>query len=165
MRTYSKAIGCFALFVLCAAVWAQGPKKGTVKIQVVAEKEITVKGPDGEKVKKRVEAKKVLPGETVIYTIRYSNVGQEKADDVVISNPIPKHMIYRDGSALGADTVVTYSINHGKTFAQPDELEVKKDDGSVRLAGPGEYTAIRWTLTKSVLPGQSGSVTYSAVLK
>ena len=55
-------------------------------------------------------------------------------------------MEYLGGSAAGKGTVVTFSIDGGKTFDAPDKLFIKGKDGKSRPAEPKEYTHIRWAL-------------------
>ena len=90
---------------LSPEAWAQ-PK---VNISITAEKEVIVTE-NGKKVKKLVEAKDVVPGEEIIYTLSYNNAGSEAAINVVISDPIPTGTSYIPGSA-SAMGELTFSID------------------------------------------------------
>ena len=107
----------------------------------------------GEKELKRVQAAKVVPGEEVIFTVYYSNAGQETAENVFITNPIPKHMLYRAGTASGVGSVITFSVDGGKNYNVPDKLKILDNQGKERPAKPTEYTHIRWTFQKELPPG------------
>jgi uncharacterized repeat protein (TIGR01451 family) len=150
-------------FVANSAVWAQ--PKGNIELKAVAEVEMEVVNAKGEKELKRVPAASVVPGDFVIYTIYYANVGKEPADKVVIINPVPEHMRYEDGSASGEGTRITFSVDDGKTYELPEKLTVVDADGKMRPAKGSDYTHIRWTLQKSLAPEEKGIVNFRAQLE
>jgi uncharacterized repeat protein (TIGR01451 family) len=141
------------------------PEKGKVEVTVAAEKEIEVTGPDGKTVLQRVPAERVVPGDEVIYTITFINNGDEPAENLVVNNPIPEHMHYVTGSASDASSVITFSVDNGKTFDMPEKLEVQDADGNPVPAKPTDYTNIRWTINEPVAPKSSGEVSYRARLE
>src|SRR5512135_2756838 len=108
---------------------AQDAEKGKVELKMAAEKEVAVTGADGSKTMERVPAEKVIPGDLVIYTITYTNKGDKPAENLVVKNPIPEHMKYVDGSAAGENSVITYSVDKGKTYDVPEKLTVKDAKG------------------------------------
>lgn len=155
-------VAAFMLVAVPLAAWAQ-PK---VEISIKAEKEVTVTA-KGKQVKRRIAAKGIEPGEELIYTLNYANVGSEPAKDVVISDPIPAGTAYIPGSATETGEVA-FSIDKGKTFKKPTLLtyEVKGKDGKVqkRVASPEDYTDIRWTIP-SIAVGEKGSVSFTVKVK
>jgi uncharacterized repeat protein (TIGR01451 family) len=150
-------------FVPNSAVWAQ--PKGNIELKAVAEVEMEVINAKGEKELTRVPVTRVVPGDEVVYTLLYTNIGQEPADNVVITDPVPEHMIYTEGSASGADTVITFSVDNGATYDLPAKLKIVDADGKTRPAKGADYTHIRWTLTKSLTPGGKGHVSFRALLE
>lgn len=141
---------------------------GDVQLVNVVEKEIEVEE-KGAKVKKLVPPGKVVPGDEVIYTTTYTNNGTRPADKVVITNPVPTHTRYRDGSATGAGTRIVFSVDGGKTYGLREKLTVAtKDPGGtdiVRPATADDYTHIRWELRDAVAPGRNGFVRFRVVIK
>ncbi|HTE16378.1 MAG TPA: hypothetical protein VK642_15000 [Burkholderiales bacterium] len=139
----------------------------TVELVTKAEREIEVIE-KGVKVKKTGPPEKVVPGEEVTYTVAYTNKTGKPAEKIVITNPVPNHTRYRDGSAAGEGADITFSVDGGKNFAAPDRLTVAIKDKSgkdiVRPAVAQDYTHIRWVLKQSVAPGQSGSVRFRVVI-
>jgi uncharacterized repeat protein (TIGR01451 family) len=139
----------------------------SVELTTKAEREVEVVE-KGVKVKKTGPPEKIVPGEEVLYTVAYTNKTGKPAEKVVIVNPVPKHTRYRDGSAAGEGTDITFSVDDGKTFATPDKLTVTIKDKSgkeiVRPATGQDYTHIRWLLKQNVAPGQSGAVRFRAVV-
>jgi len=150
--------------VLVVSTAAEAVETQSVELRTVAETEIAVLDREGRPELKRVEASRVIPGDEVIYTIYYSNTGDEMADHVVITNPVPDHMTYMAGSASGDGTAVTYSVDGGRVFDVPGELLVPNGAGGERLATPSDYTHIRWTLGAELAPNEEGLVGFRARL-
>ena len=137
---------------------------GTLVLKVTAKKETEVVTPDGKKVIQYVDVDSVVPGNVLLYSINYHNQGAEKAEAVVIANPIPEHMVYVPGSAQGAGTIVRFSVDNGKTFDVPEHLIIV-ENGKTRPATAADYTNIQWSFKKDVSPDGKGSVEYRARLK
>jgi len=138
-----------------------------VELQSLAEVEIEVVNEKGEKEVRRVDAEEatVIPGDTVIFTTTYINKGKEAADNVVIKNPVPKHMTYVDFSAEGDGTTITFSVDGGKSFDFVANLKVKDRDGRERRAVASDYTDISWVVERGLKPAGKGSVAFRARLK
>ena len=155
------------LVVACLLIPAVALAKPQVSISIKAEKKVTVVE-NGQEVVKQIPAEEVLPGETLIYTLSYTNAGNEAATNVVINDPIPEGAAYVLESASGEGTDISFSIDGGKTFKKPSMLtyEVKLADGTKekRVASPEEYTHIRWTIRK-VRAGGSGQLGFQVRVK
>lgn len=164
MHVKSKTV-CLALLMIMVAsdAWA----KPEITLSIISEKEIREQQ-NGKEVTRRVLAEEVEPGQELIYTLKYSNKGDEKATNVVIDNKIPKEVVYITGSATGKGSEVTFSINNGKDYKSPDFLtiDIKNADGKLvkRKALPEQYSHIRWQV-KEVPPGFTGELTYRARVK
>ncbi|HTO07649.1 MAG TPA: hypothetical protein VMR86_11420 [Myxococcota bacterium] len=151
---------------LALTLFAWGARAGAeatgVEIKATAEVEVKIKGDDGNETVQRQPAKKVPPGGSVIYTLRAENKGSKPAADVVVTDPIPEHMDYVDGSASSDGAQVTFSTDGGKTFLAKEKLVVKTKDGTSRAALASELTHIRWRFEKPLAPGESRSVEFRA---
>ena len=145
------------------ASWAQ--QKGGIELNAIAEMEKEVINAKGEKELTRVPVARAVPGDEVIYTIHYTNTGQEPADNVIIINPVPEHMLYTPQSATGVDTLIVFSVDKGETYDSPQNRTVPGSDGTIRSATASDFTHIKWTCQKSLLPGQKGQVSFRASLK
>jgi len=100
----------------------------------------------------------------VVYTITFRNIGDEPADNVVITNPISGDLLYVDGSAFGPGTAIQFSIDGGQTFANASELTVT-EDGATRSAVAADFTHIRWVMQQELAVGAQGTARFSAVLE
>lgn len=152
-----------SLFLLLPAT-ARSDEPRSVELVNIAEVEVMQKNEFGTEVAKRVAADKanVVPGDTVIYTIIYTNYGNKPATDIVINNPVPEQMIYVDKSAEGAGTRIDFSVDRGKSFAPLEKLKLRDSAGKERPAIAGDVSNIRWTLEKPLKPGGTGRVSFRA---
>lgn len=130
---YKRYITFVAILLLATAgLRAQDAPLNPVQLEVEAQKVLTIVESDGSRRTELVPVDRVLPGETVAYTIRYSNPGERPADNVVINNPVPELMIYLFGSAEGEGTEIEFSAD-GRTFGMPADLTVSlPGSGSAR---------------------------------
>jgi uncharacterized repeat protein (TIGR01451 family) len=148
----------------CHALVAQAQ---TVELVTKADREVDVIE-KGVTIKKLAPPQKMVPGDEVIYTVTYTNKTAKPVENITVTNAVPKHTRYRDGSAAGANAELSFSVDGGKTFTTPDKLTVVAKDKSgkeaVRPAAGADYTHIRWVIKQSVAPGQSGTVRFRAVI-
>lgn len=154
-----------AAFLLATPIGAWA--KPSIVLEVTSAREV-VETINGKEVRKIVPTAKVEPGQTLIYTIKYRNEGDEKATRVAISNPIPKDTVYLVGSATGPGSEIAFSIDGGKSYKQPTLLsyEIIGPDGKAvkKVAAPDEYTHVQW-LVPVVEPGQHGEVSFQVKIK
>ena len=106
----------------------------------------------------------VFCGDVLRYTIVFENTSPQDvaAGSVVITNPLPEDTIYLEGSAIGDDTLITYSVD-GETFAGPLELRVGEGAGA-RAASAGDFRAIRWTYQPLLPAGGSSQVSFELLI-
>ena len=133
-------------------------------VQTLVQKEEVFVNDKGESDKRLVAADIVVPGETVFYTITFTNISDESADNVVITNPIAADLVYVDGSGFGPGADMQFSVDGGETFAAADELSVSKD-GVTRAADARDYTHVRWVLKSNLDAGAQATARFAAVLE
>jgi uncharacterized repeat protein (TIGR01451 family) len=154
------------VFFLAGISFAQ-PQSAKLELKTVAEKEITVTK-QGKTTTQRVPLDKANPKDIVVYTITYSNAGKGPILDAVIVDPIPKGVVYVPDSAEGKDAEIRVSIDNGRFWQKPPVMiEFRKPDGSLerKPAPPEMYTHLQWVIKKPVAPGQSGQVSFKAMVK
>lgn len=143
-----------------------GAAEAAPKLEVSnkAYQEIVTQQPDGRVEKKTVPVSTVVPGTEVLYVVTVRNVGDEPAGGIVVNNPVPAEMIYRNAlSAANAPNQV--SVDGGQQWGSLDKLTKSGADGKSRPAENGDVTHVRWTLAYSIKPGEEGSFTYRAALR
>ncbi len=156
-----KILMSVVLLGLSFAVFAQ--EEGSLDVHTVVQKEEVVVNENGESENRLVAVESVVPGERVFYTITFTNVGDEPADHVVITNPIATELTYVEGSAFGPGMDVQFSVDGGATFAVAAELTVT-ENGETRAAGPEDFTHIRWVMQGELNTGSQGTARFAAVL-
>ena len=155
-----------AVLLLCGLPFAlPAQDDGAISIQTSAEVEVVETDANGETSTRLEPASKVVPGDVVIYTLTFSNNGSEPADNVVISNPVPRHMAYVGGTAFGPGADISFSVDAGQSWGAPDELNIALADGGERPAVPDDYTDSRWVLRNALQPGAQGFARFRARLQ
>ena len=160
MKTLVKLILIIGTFA-GAFVYAQEP--GHLNVRTVVQKEEVTTDDTGETTRRLVPAESVVPGEDVIYTITFTNISDESAENIVITNPISAKLTYVSGSAFGPGTVIEFSVDGGQSFAAAERLMVSTA-GVERPAEAADFTHVRWTLTNELAAGAQGMARFRATL-
>ena len=160
MKTILKLILTASVF-LAAASSAQ--ETGHLNVRKLVQKEEVVVAASGETERRLVPAETVVPGDDVVYTITFTNISDETAENVVITNPISANLTYVAGSAFGPGTVIEFSVDGGQTFGDADELVVRTESGQ-RPAGVDDFTHVRWTMENELAAGAQGMARFRARL-
>lgn len=167
VKTFKNKVVSLFVFVVAVFVCMPAWAKPRMEINITTSK-VVIETVNGDKVKKLVPTKEAFPGDTLVYTIFYSNKGNEAAKDAVIENPVPKGASYIADTVVGNGSEVSFSVDDGKSFARPELLmsEVMLMSGTkVRHPAAAEdYTHVRWTI-RQVPPGGSGKVGFSILVK
>jgi len=149
-----------ALLLLAVTAAAQSH----LDVQTTVQKEEVFVNAAGEEDKRLVTAERVVPGETVFYTITFTNISDDSADNVVITNPIAENLVYLDGSASGEDMDIVFSTDGGVSFAAAPDLMVT-DNGTSRAATAEDFTHVRWVMRNDLAAGAQGIARFAAVLE
>ncbi len=124
-----------------------GPLEAVILVQALE----AATRPDGSEEKRFVEARKLLAGEEVYYTIRVSNPGKEAVADIVVTKRMPFGVDYVRGSARGPACDVEVSRDNGETYAAEGKS--------------GEYTHLRWTCRNPLAPGATALLRFRAIFR
>lgn len=149
-----------ALLLLAVSAAAQTH----LDVQTTVHKEEVFVNAAGDEEKRLVPAERVVPGETVFYTITFTNISDDTADNVVITNPIAENLIYLDGSASGEGMNIQFSTDGGESFAAAEDLIVT-DNGTNRQATAEDFTHVRWVMRNDLAAGAQGIARFAAVLE
>ncbi len=140
-------------------------QESTIRLEHKAEQWESVTDDNGVVQTRLVEAARVLPGAEVLFTVTYTNIGDEPVENVTITNPVPDHMVYVDDSANGDNTSITFSVDGGASFGAPQNLLVSDALGTQRPATAKDYSHVRWVVDSDIAAGASGTVQFAAVVK
>ncbi len=155
------AIKLFSLIGLFVSAFSLQASEPPIKLTMSVKEEVKTLDTQGKQTVKYLPPTKITPGDTVIYATKYHNESAKTLHEVIITNPIPKHLTYLNQHSEPNETQVSYSINHGKTFLPADQLMVKNKNGKEQPAKHSDYTHIRWTIP-SITAGQKGQVSFRA---
>ena len=151
------------LAALFAVSFAMAQEKGHLNVRTVVQKEEITVNDAGERETRLVPADTVIPGDSVIYTITFTNISEDAAENVVITNPVPEHLTYIEGSAFGPGTVIAFSIDGGQSYGAGDDLTVP-DNGGSRAATAADYTHLRWVMQNELAAGSQAVASFRAEL-
>ena len=153
-----------SVIFLGLAATAAAQERAHLDVKTTAQKEEVVVNDAGESETRLVPAEILVPGESVFYTITFTNVSDQPADNVIITNRIAENLMYVDGSAFGAGMDILFSVDGGVTFAAAAELTVT-EDGDVRSADAADFTHVRWVMHNDLDAGAQGIARFAAVLE
>jgi len=154
-----------AIIATVVVLLLAGVAQADVVLEAAALTEITMTNEAGQEVTTLAPAGKVVPGDEVIYSITYVNSGTEPAADVVITNPIPDHMVFTEVEAGPSGANVSISADGGSSYDSPRNLTVTDAKGQTRPATAADFTHVRWTFENPLDPGAEGSVSFRAQLQ
>lgn len=107
------------------------------------------------------EPRVVVPGDRLVFVIRYRNNGAQPAADFVITNPMPEAVAYQATDDVNARV----SVDGGRSWGALSELSVNGADGTVRPARPEDVTHVRWVFAQPLASGQAGRLMYRGVVR
>lgn len=146
--------------MLGATAFAQ---QGHLNVKTEVQKEEIVVNENGDTERRLVAAATVVPGDDVIYTITFTNISDEVAENVVITNPISDNLTYVEGSAFGPGTNIEFSVDGGTIYGELSALTVEVD-GESRPARAEDITHVRWTMQDELQAGAKGMAQFRARL-
>lgn len=150
-----------SLLLLLALLPAPALAQGQVDLSSHIALERTVIDASGKTTVKLEEPAKVVPGDRLLFTIRYSNGSGKPAANFVVTNPIPSEVVFAGDPSPGAD----FSVDGGKSFGALGALKLQQADGTMRSALPADVTHIRWKFDKPVAAGSSDTLRFHATVK
>jgi uncharacterized repeat protein (TIGR01451 family) len=160
------AIGSAVAFAVPAR--AQTAPAPTVSLVNEAKVERTEIGADGREktVLKSPSDVIVVPGDRVVFTLKYHNKGASPANGFRATNPMPGPVQFIGASEDWAEV----SVDGGKSWGKLAALTVKAKsaDGASdisRPAGAEDVTHVRWVFASAIAPGAEGTISFRGVVK
>jgi uncharacterized repeat protein (TIGR01451 family) len=120
-----------------------------------------VEKPDGKTAVLLEQPKTVLPGDNLVFVVKYKNVGSAPATDFSVTNPLPKAVAF-NGTSDGAEIV---SIDGGKNWGSLSTLTYTRKNGEVRPALMSDVTHIKWKFNRSLSVGSEGKLVFRGTVK
>lgn len=152
------------LVILAAATtavpaFAQADPSVSLASDVLVER--TTVGPDGRTQVSLEEPSTVVPGDKLVFVLRYRNNGPRPAADFVITNPMPAAVAFQgsnDGSAQ-------LSVDGGRNWGSLGDLMITEADGTRRSARMEDVTHVRWAFAQPIPAGEAGRLMFRGVVR
>ena len=148
-----------AIASLASAAPAVAAGRVSLASEVFVEK--IVVGPDGRANTLLKQPEVVMPGDNLVFILKYRNQGSEAARNFILTNPMPSAVAFREAAGDGA----LFSVDGGKKWGQLGELKVQGSDRSFRAARPDDVTHVRWAFRQPLPAGATGKVTFRGTVR
>jgi uncharacterized repeat protein (TIGR01451 family) len=152
-----KAILSISAMGCASAVLAQSPIQLSSNIYV---EKIEMRADGATAVTLETPAK-ILPGDQLVFVVRYKNVGHQAASGLTVTNPIPRAIRF-NGTSDGTEIV---SVDGGKNWGPLGQLKVAGADGKSRPALMTDVTHLQWRINQSLAAGAAGKLIFRGVVK
>jgi uncharacterized repeat protein (TIGR01451 family) len=103
----------------------------------------------------------VLPGDNLVFVVKYRNTGTSTASNFVVTNPLPAAVAF-NGTSDGLEIV---SVDGGKNWGILGALRIAKADGTDRPALRADVTHIKWNLNQPLTAGAQGKLIFRGIVK
>lgn len=157
---------CAAVLVLSAGMAAAEDPEIVLTVEV--KEEVSVPDEKGNVQVVHREVEMADPGDVLVYTLTYKNVGNVPAREAVVNDAVPEGTILLPGSVRGEKASVSFSVDGGKTYVPfPAKLQVASMHGAPvdKPAPPEAYTNIRWTSRSPLGPGETRTATFKVIVR
>lgn len=152
-----KTLAVVALAMIGVSAQAATPLQ--LSSDVFVEKQVV--RADGSKSVVLEKPNLVLPGDNLVFVVKYRNVGTATASNFVVTNPLPAAVAF-NGTSDGLEVV---SIDGGRSWGILSALRVKQADDTVRAAEHRDVTHIKWNLNQPLTAGAEGKLIFRGIVK
>ena len=116
---------------------------------------------DGSRIVVLEKPNLVLPGDNLVFVVKYRNTSSATASNLVVTNPLPVAVAF-NGTSDGLEVV---SVDGGNVWGSLNALRVKQADGTVRAADQRDVTHIKWNLNQRLTAGAEGKLIFRGIVK
>lgn len=149
------------IYTVLAAVVSVPAMAGPLELASDIFVEREQKRADGSTALVLEKPKVVLPGDQLVFVVRYKNVGKEPASKLTVTNPIPSAVAF----SRTADGTEVVSVDGGKNWGQLSSLKIATAQGAQRPAMPSDVTHIKWNLDQTLAAGSAGKLVFRGVVR
>lgn len=147
------------LTLLLTPGFARASDAVSLSSEVFVEK--TVTGDDGKTRILLDQPKLVMPGDNLVFVLKYRNASAEPAANFSVTNPLPAAVSFRD---TGGEKAL-YSVDGGRNWGMISTLKIRERTGRLRSARPDDVTHVRWTFRQPLPAGATGKLTFRGTVR
>ncbi|MEO9469036.1 hypothetical protein [Parasphingorhabdus sp.] len=103
----------------------------------------------------------VVPGDKLVFVVKYKNVGTTPATDFSVTNPLPKAVAF-NGTSDGTEIV---SVDGGRNWGPLSALKYTRENGEIRPALMSDVTHVKWKFNQSLSVGSEGKLVFRGTVK
>lgn len=103
----------------------------------------------------------VVPGDKLVFVLRYRNNGAAPAGDFVVTNPLPTAVAFEGAG----DDRAQVSVDGGRNWGALNALSVREADGTSRPAAARDVTHIRWAFAQPIPAGEAGRLMFRGIVR
>lgn len=107
------------------------------------------------------EPSTVVPGDKLVFVLRYRNNGASPAADFVVTNPLPSAVAFQ----AAGDERAEVSVDGGRNWGRLGALTVAGEDGAARAAQAADVTHIRWAFAQPIPAGEAGRLMFRGIVR
>ena len=165
MKKYFIALVLVALF---SAVLAQTDNSLEVNLEAYIVSTQTKEDGNSEELFSAAETAR--PGQIVEYRVNVQNVSDQSlpANNAAVTGPIPAGTIYLADSASSDSALLEFSADGGQSFSLPPVMMtvVNEEGEEIQVEAKAEdYTALRWSISKTLEPQENLIFVYRVIVK
>lgn len=116
---------------------------------------------DGSRTKTLEEPKKVVPGDRLVFVVKFKNTGASTASNFTVTNPLPAAVQF-ESTSDGQENV---SVDGGKSWGRLAQLRVAEAGGALRPAAAADVTHLQWNLSDPLTAGAEGKLIFRGVVR
>jgi uncharacterized repeat protein (TIGR01451 family) len=149
--------------IFAAAALLAAPALAADQVSLVSEVfvEKVVVAPNGRASTLLKQPDVVMPGDNLVFIVKYRNQGSQSARNFILTNPMPNAVAFREAAGEAA----LFSVDGGKSWGRLSELKVQGSDRRLRSARPDDVTHVRWAFRQPLPAGASGKVTFRGTVR
>lgn len=146
-----------------AALQAAANPQADIKIDSSIKVERTEITETGESVTTLLDPAtvEVIPGDRLLFTNSYRNIGQNAVTGFVVNNPVHDAVTFVEV----LEDWALVSVDGGRNFGKLAELSVAEATTDMRPAMASDVTHIRWIMPSPIAPGASGELRFRGIVK
>jgi uncharacterized repeat protein (TIGR01451 family) len=157
MNRFAQVIAAFGFLAISGTAIAASPIELSSDIFVEKQKKLA----DGRTSVVLEAPKTILPGDQLVFVVRYKNIGAKPATGFTVTNPIPRAINF-SGTSDGNEIV---SIDGGKNWGKLSQLRVANAAGVSRPALMTDVTHLKWNMNQALAAGSAGKLIFRGIVK